>query len=217
MKTLLLLGGNWHDFDGFAAAIRGYFAADELQLETTYNAERLHTLAEDQIEMLMLYTCLGGSNQHGRIAEDLTPEQVQALTTWVESGGRLLAVHASTVMRESNQALRQLLGGRFLSHPPQFDFTVYPLFDAHPITADIGAFSVHDEFYIQDYDEDVNIHMIACDRGVAYPMLWTKSAGQGHVVHLALGHSQRVWKLPPYRQLVRQSVQWLAAHPSPKG
>ncbi len=210
LKTRLFLGGNWHDFDGFAAAYRAYFGEEEASITPTYDADLLLTLAEDQVDLVVLYTCLGGSNQHGRIAEDMRPDQVAALCRWVEAGGKLLALHASAAMREDNANLRRLLGGRFLMHPPQFDFTVLPLSRQHPSTEGLGAFSVHDEFYYMTYDETVQIHTMAVDRGIAHPMSWTKSAGDGRVAFIAPGHSQRVWALPVYRQWIRQSVAWLA-------
>ena len=54
-------------------------------------------------------------------------------------------------------------------------------------------------------------YMVAIDRGRALPMLWTRSQGAGRVVHVAPGHSDRVWSLCDYRQLMTQSVEW-AAH-----
>lgn len=208
-KILLLLGGNWHDFDGFTAAFQSYFSEDDVQIEATYEADKLLTLDEEKVDLVAIYTCLGGSNQHGRIAEDMKPEQIDALCRWTEHGGKVLGLHSATVMGEAQTQLRQLLGGRFLSHPPQFDFTVTPLSREHPITAGIGAFAVHDEFYIHSYNEGVEIHMVASDRGIAHPMAWTKAAGAGRVAYLAPGHSALVWDQPAYRQLVRQSVAWL--------
>jgi type 1 glutamine amidotransferase len=209
-KALLLLGGNHHNFDGFAAAFGAYFAQDELDIHPTYDGDTLLRLQEDQVDLVVLYTCFGGSVKNGNLAEDLNPEQIDALARWVSGGGPLLAVHSATVMRESNKEMRRLLGGRFVSHPPQFDFTVYPLFKEHPITHGIGAFAVHDEFYVQSYDDGVEIHMAAFDRGIAYPMVWTRSEGRGQVAYLAPGHSERVWDLSAYRQLVRQAVAWLS-------
>jgi uncharacterized protein len=178
-KILLLLGGNWHDFDGFATAFQAYFAEDDLQIEPTYNADRLLTLDAAKVDLVTIYTCLGRSNQQGRIAEDMKAEQVDALCTWTRRGGKVLGVHSATVMGEAQTGLRQLLGARFLSHPPQFDFTVTPLAREHPITAGIGAFAVHDEFYIHAYDEGIEIHMVASDRGVAHPMDGPEARGQG--------------------------------------
>jgi type 1 glutamine amidotransferase len=214
-KILLLLGGNWHDFEGYASAFRRYFSENAFTIEATCDADALYHLDENRIDLVALYTCLGGSNQHGRIAEDLKPDQVAALCRWVEAGGKVLGLHAATVMGESQTRLRRLLGGRFLSHPPQFDFAVIPMHRAHPITAGVGAFTVHDEFYIQDYDDTAEIHMVAFDRGLAHPMVWTKAAGQGHVAYLAPGHSHLVWDLPAYQQLVTQAVAWLTA-PQPR-
>lgn len=210
VKILLLLGGNWHDFDGFAAAFQSYFSEEGVQIEATYNADALLTLDEARIDLVTIYTCLGGSNQQGRVAEDLKPAQVDALRAWTGRGGKVLGIHSATVMGEAQTRLRQLLGGRFLSHPPQFDFTVMPLAREHPITTGIGAFAVRDEFYLHTYDAGIEIHMVANDRGVAHPMVWTKTEGAGRVAYLAPGHTSSVWALPAYRQLVRQSVAWLA-------
>lgn len=208
-KILLLLGGNWHDFDGFAAVFQSYFTEDDVQIEPTYNADRLLTLNAAKVDLVTIYTCLGGSNQQGRIAADMKAEQVDALCAWTQGGGKVLGIHSATVMGEAQTGLRHLLGARFLSHPPQFDFTVTPLAREHPITAGIGAFAVHDEFYIHTYDEGIEIHMVANDRGVAHPMAWTRSEGAGRVAYVAPGHTPSVWNLPAYRQLVRQSVAWL--------
>lgn len=205
----LLLGGNWHDFDGFAETLRSYFAPEEAAITATYDADTLLTLAADGVDLVVLYTCLGGSNQHGRIAADRRSDQDRALSDWVEGGGKLLAVHASAAMNEDNADLRRLLGGRFLHHPPQFDFTVTPLSREHPTSAGIGAFSIHDEFYFTTYDETVQIHTVAFDRGIAHPMSWTKAAGAGRVAYVAPGHHALVWNLAAYRQLMRQSVAWL--------
>jgi type 1 glutamine amidotransferase len=101
------------------------------------------------------------------------------------------------------------MGGRFRHHPPRFDFMVTPLSRAHPTTAGMSAFSVHDEFYYTTYDETVQIHTMAFDRGVAHPMSWTKNAGSGRVAFIAPGHHAQVWNLPVYRQWIRQSVAWL--------
>jgi type 1 glutamine amidotransferase len=134
---------------------------------------------------------------------------VEGLVRWVRAGGALLAAHAATVVGESDPALGKLIGGVFVSHPPQFAFTVYPMFGEHPITAGIEAFTVHDEFYVERYSPDVHLHLVACDRGVAYPMAWSKSEGRGRVAHLAPGHSQAVWDLKPYQQLLLQTLEWL--------
>lgn len=208
-RVLLLLGGVHHDLEGFAAAFGEIVGDASHTIRSTYDGDALLRLHEDDVDVVAIYTCLGGAQKDGVVAEDLTAEQTGALVKWVQDGGGLLALHAATVLRESNQAMRGLIGARFLTHPPQFDFTVTPLARKHPVTAGIAAFNVHDEFYMQDFDADIAIHMTAEDRGTVYPMVWTKSAGHGRVVYIAPGHTPSVWATGEYRQLLRQAINWL--------
>jgi type 1 glutamine amidotransferase len=78
------------------------------------------------------------------------------------------------------------------------------------VTEGLEPFATHDELYYQEVRPDVSVHMVAIDRGRAIPMVWTRAHGKGRVVHLAGGHSERVWALPEYRRLLRQAVEWAA-------
>lgn len=127
----------------------------------------------------------------------------------IRKGGAHLAAHSATVLGESDAALGELIGGDFISHPPAFTFSVYPVFGEHPITKGIEAFTVHDEFYMETHTPDVQVHMVAFDRGVAYPMVWSKTEGQGRVAHIAPGHFREVWELKSYQQPILQSIEWL--------
>jgi type 1 glutamine amidotransferase len=210
-RILILLGGQWHDFDGFAGAMESLLEPHGLQVEATYDLDCLLRLEENRYDVVLSYTCLSprreGNNPTG--PEKLTDAQVNGLVSWVRNGGALLAAHAATVIGESDPALGGLMGGVFVSHPPQFAFTVYPMFGEHPITAGIEAFTVHDEFYVETHTPAVQVHMVAFDRGVAYPMVWSKSEGGGRVAHIAPGHSREVWDLKPYQQLLLQAIEWL--------
>jgi type 1 glutamine amidotransferase len=210
-RVLILLGGQWHDFEGFANAMQTLLEQHGWQVQATYDLDRLLHLAENQLDVVLSYTCF--TSDEGRSSQPspdrLTQAQLDGLTSWVRGGGGLLAAHAATVIGASDPALGELIGGVFVSHPPAFSFTVYPMYGEHPITTGIEAFTVHDEFYIERCTADVQVHMIAFDRGVAYPMAWSRSDGQGRVAHIASGHSQEVWDLKPYQQLLLQSLDWL--------
>jgi len=210
VNILLLLGGVYHDFEGFSAAFQEVVGDDNYTVTATYDGDALLRLHEADVDVVAIYTCLGGTQKDGVVAEDLSAAQTAALAKWVEAGGGLLALHAVTVLREDNQAMRKLIGGRFLSHPPQFDFTVTPFARTHPVTDGIGAFSVRNEFSIQAFDADVSIHMAAEDRGLIHPMVWTKNQGRGRVVYIAPSHTSSTWATVEYRQLLRQGVGWLA-------
>lgn len=207
----MVLGGTYHDFDGFASVIEPVFRASGHEIERTYDLDALTCIGESRVDVVVLYTCLGGTREDDKTGEDLNAVQTKSLVKWVREGGGLLAVHAATVVGESNPELRQLIGGAFVSHPPEFSFTVYPMSREHPITKGVEAFSVHDELYVETYDQIVDVHMVALDRGVCYPMVWSKREGKGRVAHIALGHSVRVWELAPYQRLMLQAVNWLAS------
>jgi type 1 glutamine amidotransferase len=211
-RALILLGGMWHDFDGFSNSMRPVLETAGWQAESTYDLERLTGLERENFDLVLSYTCF---SKHGEGLDNSGPEkmsdaQIDSLTGWVRQGGALLAAHSATVLGHSSPALGALLGGSFVEHPPAFAFTVFPVYGAHPITAGIEAFTVYDEMYIERYDPRVDIHMLTVDRGTAYPLVWSKAEGEGRVAHIALGHSAAVWQLEPYQRLMLQAAAWLA-------
>jgi type 1 glutamine amidotransferase len=210
-NVLILLGGLWHDFDGFASAMQALLAPHGFQVEATYDLDSLLHLEENRYDVVISYTCLSPHREglNDNSPEELTNAQIGGLTNWICKGGAFLAVHSATVIGKSDAALGELIGGVFVSHPPAFSFTVYPVFEEHPMTLGIEAFTVHDEFYMETHTPAVQVHMVAFDRGVAYPMAWTKIEGQGRVAHIAPGHSREVWDLKPYQQLFLQTIDWL--------
>jgi type 1 glutamine amidotransferase len=208
-KILMILGGTWHDFDGFAAAMTPLFEKAGHTVDATYDLDTL-TQIEGRYDLVVLNTCIGEvRDDDGPTAPGFTDVQAKRLAGWVRDGGGLLGIHAATVSGQISPTLRVLMGGVFVDHPPQFSFTVYPMYEEHPITAGVEAFAVHDEFYVQKYGDTVAIHAVALDRGVAHPMVWSKNEGQGRVAYIAMGHGPEVWGLEPYQRLVLQAIEWL--------
>ena len=210
-NILILLGGYWHDFEGFACAMKALLEEQGYSLECTYDFEILTHLNELNYDLLLDYTCLT-EPPVGEISASpikFSDAQIKALVQWVQRGGALLAVHAATVIGDSDPALEKLLGGAFVRHPPQFTFKALPLSAQHPITDGIEAFDVYDELYIERYHPSVIIHMIAVYEEVAYPVVWSRSEGGGRVAHIALGHASQTWELEPYQRLVLQTIRWL--------
>lgn len=212
-RMLIILGGRYHDFDGFACAMKSLFESDDWSVESTYDLDMLTQLEQTDYRVMISYTCLSKNapDQETPTPERLTDEQVHGLTHWVQKGGALLAVHCATVIGGSDPELARLLGGAFISHPPPFNFTVCPIPDEHPITSGVSAFDVYDEFYVERCEPCVAIHMSALHEGRSYPMVWSRPEGVGRVVHIAPGHFTDVWSHPLYQRLLFQSVNWLCA------
>jgi type 1 glutamine amidotransferase len=206
---LILLGGTYHDFEGFRASLESLFEPLGWQVSATYDLNVLSHLSEMRPDLVLSYTCLTEPQEDIITPDRLGDEQIAGLAGWVRSGGAFLAVHAATVVGRSAPGYADLLGGAFLWHPPSLSFTVYPLAIEHTITSGIPAFQVNDEFYIQQVDPGVQVHMLAVNAGVAHPMVWSRIDGKGRVAYIAMGHSETVWELPAYRQLLVQAADFL--------
>ena len=210
-RALILLGGMWHDFDGFAHSMLALLEAAGWQAQSSYDLELLTRLDEQACDLVINYTCFV---KHVEGLDNTSPEkmsdsQIEGLTHWVRGGGAFLSAHASSARGESGPGLSELTGGFFVEHPPACEFTVYPVYRPHPITDGIEAFRVYDEMYIEQCDSSVDVHMLAVERGVAYPLVWSKPEGRGRVAHVALGHFAAVWELEAYRRLMLQTIGWL--------
>ncbi len=210
-NILLVLGGQWHDFDGFATAMQPILVENGHRLDVTYDFDTLSHINETTYDLLISYTCLTEAPE-GRTTESPTrfsDSQIKALMQWVQNGGGLLAVHSATVAGSSSPGLEELLGGAFVSHPEQLIYSVVPLSAPHPITSGIEAFEVCDELYIERYDSSDMIHMVAIYEDIAYPLVWSRLEGQGRVAHIAPGHSSQTWENNTYQRLMLQAIRWL--------
>jgi len=212
-KALVLQGGSYHDFDGFAAEMQKLLPPLGWAVLPTYDMDQLLTLEEENIDLVISYTCFSSNPDplHSMGEGQLTDAQADALVNWVQAGGRFFPTHAATSSGKTKVTYTALCGGKFVEHPAQFSFMVTPMKSPHPITEGIEAFSVHDEFYMQTYSDDLHVHMVALDRGQAYPMLWSRTESKGKVVYVAMGHGPLVWNLPQYQQLMRNAVNWVMA------
>jgi len=208
-RVLVLVGGVFHDFDGFGRWVKPLLEGQGYQVEVTTDLDRLCTVSVERYDLVLSYTCLSTHRDaNSTWPERLSEAQTSALVEWVRAGGGFFTVHSGTVSGKPNPIYSQLAGARFLEHPPRFSFTVYPLAVEHPITRGIQAMTVWDEFYIQAYEPDIQVLMVAMDRGVAYPMVWAKTVGLGRVAHVAMGHDGQVWRMPAYERLFLQAVEW---------
>jgi type 1 glutamine amidotransferase len=210
-RILIILGGIYHDFEGFASAVKPILERAGHTVQTTYDLDALTRLDDAGYDLVMSYTSLSSrrEGQGDTHPETLSSSQTDSLIRWVGGGGAFLSVHCATVSSASNPKLKAFLGGVFLNHPPAFTFTVYPSAREHPIIAGISAFCVEDEFYIQAYAPSLDVHMVAIDRGIAYPMVWSRREGKGRVANITMGHSEKVWGLDAYQRLMLQAVDWL--------
>ena len=209
-RTLMVLGGTWHDFDGFAQIIGSVLRKVGHSVETTYSLEALKRLDASNQDLALLYTCLTDKRENGSPASiQLTDDHALPVRRWISAGGALLALHGTTVSGQSSPVFRRLVGGVFVTHPPACRFTVYPVAGEHQITRGMDPFEVQDELYIEECEPDVKVHAVAIHEGIERPQVWSRTEGSGKVAHVALGHDEKVWSLSVYQRLLLGAVEWL--------
>lgn len=209
-RTLVVLGGYWHDFAGFGAFAKNLFEAEGASVETTFDLDRL-TQLDSNTQLVVSFTCFSNPPPPNQPLgpTQMTDAQANSLTRWVEAGGGLLGVHSATVLGGSGPTLGHLLGGCFLHHPAPLTFTVSPLSDTHPITEGVEAFDIYDELYHTEREPGLSLHMVSVVRDIAQAQVWSKPQGQGRVAYVAPGHFSEIWAMPAYQRLLKQAASWV--------
>ncbi len=212
LKTVIL-GGNrfpFHRIERLGPPVKRLL--ENREIEATVNTDR-EILATDRIheyDVLVDFTTdstFGESQQSG-------------LCSFVEDGGGYVGIHGAadlTTTTEENRdepvpELRALLGGHFLTHPEQTTFDVTVVDTHHPITADLNGFSVWDEPYVLEYDDDVRVlaRMDHPENG-DMPVAWVKPYGEGRVFYCSLGHDLPAIRNDGVQSLLERGIRWASA------
>ena len=215
-----------HDFDFARLRLaQALYDANGIHVDCFQDYESSAQLAAG--DLLISYT--------SRVA--VSDAACDALRTFVERGGRWFALHASNSVLQ-NRHLPQLLGTRFVSHPPYQRLRVQVSRVDEPLLAGIDDFEVDDELYcLEDCTGDLEVLLHTRWGGEALgglqlpeadrPLLYRRRVGAGGILYLALGHANRPydkpfadrpdqpdhrgpWEAPVFRELVRRGVDWAA-------
>lgn len=152
----------------------------------------------------------------------LSPDQESALLGAVgeckNDRGRavdFLGVHGAACSFQANPRYIDMLGGRFIKHPPMCRFEVEVDVPDHVVTRGVSRFETYDEFYVLELRGEVQV-LISGEspeatpdrKGRRQPLGWVKRYGAGKVVYLAPGHGPEQLKNPGLRALVAGALSW---------
>ncbi len=166
--------------------------------------------------LLVTYTC------------DLLPtrEQQQGLQSYLQNGGRWLALHATNAIIDfvNGKAdtpdlaplFMRLLGSRFVAHPAIAKFTVKVTDPSHPLVNGIDSFEVEDEPYYLSYESGSHVLLeasynqrstgyVQSDYGTdrdSHPQMYLHPTGAGEVLYITLGHCCGKYDLQPLADVV---------------
>ena len=192
--------GKYHDID-FARLELLKLLAEHPEIRTTVASDYSDVARISQCRFLVTYTC------------DLmpTPGEAAAIRTFLENGGRWLALHGTnSILRftdagvdspEERPDVMEMLGSQFKAHPPigaPFRVTVND--HDHPLTRGIDDFDVVDELYLMKTLAPLEVLMQTSFTGEAtgfidaqwddpaVPVLYLRQLGEGSVLYNTLGH-----------------------------
>jgi uncharacterized protein len=200
----VLVGDNtdapWHPLEPVRQELEAILGGD-FELECTEDYDRFHSLNHRETPLCISYTDCW--------KKTLTPEQSEGVIRFVEDGGGLLAIH-NGISIAGLPELKELVGGRFITHPPYQTLQYYGTASDHPLLDGVGDFTLEEEPYFFELE-----HSAACQvimeyafEGSRYPAAWAYERGQGHVVYLQPGHHAPSFRPTSYRRLILNSARW---------
>jgi putative membrane-bound dehydrogenase-like protein len=166
----------------------------------TYSENPSEVFQSDTLRRFDAVMMYGNWNQN----QAMPPEQLKALTEYVESGHGFLPIHCASACYGGSPEFIKLVGGRFKSHTTGV-FEPKTVNTQHPITADYQGFSAWDETYVHDNLGDGRTILQTRDEE---PWTWVRQQGKGRVFYTASGHDHRVWDLPQFHELLKRAVFW---------
>ena len=205
MRTLVLCDDYWHPArtarTGLGVLLDCGCEFDWIEHAGEWSAERM---AEYPLVVLTKANNISATDQQPWVS----PAVEQAFFGHVRKGNGLLAIHSGTAGYTQTPVLRGLLGGVFVSHPPQCMVTVEP-HPPHPLSAGSAPFTLKDEHYFMELDDtQADVFLTTTSEHGAQPAGWTRHEGAGRVCVLTPGHNLEVWLDPSYQALIGNGLEW---------
>ncbi|MEQ1895159.1 MAG: ThuA domain-containing protein, partial [Planctomycetota bacterium] len=207
-EVLVFGGGSSHDF------LR-WFAVEDVS--TLGALERVTTYSEDPREidrvletLEVLVLCNNQPLEH--------PNLRQAIFEFVARGKGLVLVHPALWYNWEDwpQYNRELVGGGARSHEAFGAFAVQLADKQHLLLAGVPkSFTIEDELYRMEFDPAATPSEVlatgkSLTSGAEYPVLWTRTHGQGRIVGLTLGHDGKAHQHAAYRKLLANACRYAA-------
>lgn len=183
-------------------------------------------------ENLKQYDALIFSNTNNEIFEN--DSQRDALKTYIRNGGGFLGIHSATGSERDWPWFSKLVGGNFVRHAPQQDFSVDIVDHSHPSTSflpnrwDI----INDEcYYVDEMNPAMNV-LLSADMatvtddekevfpgmlfGDSYPLAWYQEFDGGRQWYTSLGHRPEQYNDPVFVKHILGGIKWVVSGGPPK-
>lgn len=154
--------------------------------------------------------------------EYLQASEVEALKSFVRSGGGVLAIHGAAAGMHSSEWYGKLIGSHFDMHPDPEPGSLIVADASHPIIShETPPEKWTDEWYnfTSHPAENSNLHILlrgdtssfkGGKHGKDHPLAWCQEFEGGRSAYIALGHFHEAWDSGWYVSLVRRGLMWVA-------
>jgi scyllo-inositol 2-dehydrogenase (NADP+) len=198
IPVALLLAGNQHDYLHMARPLlRALEATHQFTVEVVTDGEDLP---------LRGAKVLLAATDHA-----LRSGQALQLTDFVRSGGGLVLLHGTLATWAEGGDLSELAGWAPTGPGPLTELVVRPD-PSNPLTLRLGAeLKVHDELYFSEGPPaDASVLMRASWRFTDQVVAYERRVGEGHFVHIGLGHDPSTYELEGFQKLVQRTLMFVA-------
>ena len=199
------------------AALQELGAAHGFEVDTTTEASWF------QPDRLRGYAAIIFANTNNAVFD--SPAQRAALQAYVSQGGGIVGIHSACGTERDWPWFWEMMGGKFLRHPPRQTFDLEVLDPQHPSTAHLPArWTRWDECYLMTELNPATRVLLAADlRTVAdeqratypdrtfgdrFPLAWCQTFAGGRQWFTALGHEPAAYQDPVFRQHLLGGILW---------
>ena len=139
------------------------------------------------------------------------------LLNFVKGGKGFFVQHLASASFPAWEEFGKLCGRKWVmgtsGHGPRSVFQSKIVDKQHPITAGLSDFSVDDELYAKlQGSEDIHV-LVTADSDWSKktePLVFTRTYGQGRVVHNAYGHDRKALMTPNVQKIIARGTEWAA-------
>jgi type 1 glutamine amidotransferase len=188
-----------HNSNVYFPILRDALAAESVQFDYVTTVDSLNVEKLKAYDAVLLYA------NHPKIS----PEQLAALQSFVESGHGFVPVHCASACFGHSMEFVNLVGGRFKSHKTGV-FKAVVVKPEHPVMRGFSEFESWDETYVHSDHNNAGrtVLMERVEGDVREPWTWVREQGQGRVFYTASGHDERTWKEPGFQKLLLNGIVW---------
>ena len=202
-KLLVICHDYWHSGDVVAQGLNFLQTENDYDLTVLRNMENIDLMSWSFADYHAILVCKDNRNSYDDEGEWLTATIAKKFTTYVETGGCLLVLHAGIVAPNSSPIFRELVGCGFEMHPDQCPVAYSPIGTAE-ITTNVNPFIEHDEHYkINIYATDITVFLDSKSEFFSEIAGYYRNVGLGKVIVMSPGHNLPVWLNPQYQLLIK--------------